>query len=188
MLTDSAFARIYEYLFNTDRLVGTRYRQSVTKDTILDMIDEGVVFDLTKSGTLASGASTTFLGKVNGTSVHFYDLALSVSAGTVTLEFFEAPTVTANGTAVTATNLNRNSTTTQHMTTFQSPTISANGTLLKGISIYESGTNRKDSGGGLISDKFLLKQNTDYLVKITNASGASIDFTASFKFYERNIG
>ena len=186
-LTDNAFARIYEFMYSTYRLIGTRYRQVVTKDTLLDMVDEGIVYSYCNSGTLGNGASALFLGKVNGTNVHFYDLDVMVSTGTFTIELYEAPTVSANGTIQTAINLNRNSTNTSHLDIYATPTVSANGTLLRATKIFESGTAGKNSGSALVKDKWLLKTNTDYLVKITNDSGGSANFVGCFSFFERNI-
>jgi len=186
-LTDNALTRAYEMLFTTYRLVGTRYRQTVVKDTIDDMIDEGVVYSFNASSSLANGATATFIGRVNGTPTHFYDLNVTVSAGAFTIEFFESPTVTSNGTAQTAINLNRQSTNTHNMNIFSSPTVTSNGTLLKSVKIFQTGTGGKGSGNAIVSDKWLLKPNTDYLVRITNNSGGVAEFVGSFSFYERTI-
>lgn len=80
------------------------------------------------------------------------------------MNIYEAPTTSNNGTLLTKINRERNSTYTSNLGIYHTPTSSVDGTLIyskhigNGIAI----------GGGVRSDEFVLKNNTKYLIRLTN--------------------
>lgn len=102
------------------------------------------------------------------------------------IRFFESPTITANGNALSARNQNRNSSNTASLQVLSDPTITANGTLLfteeigsttqPGVSNHSNSSDRDEK-------EFILAQNTQYLLRLT-ALAASTDISAQFWWYE----
>lgn len=94
------------------------------------------------------------------------------AAGPGTLEFFEAPTTSGNGTQLTISNSNRNSAATCDMLMYFDPTVTLDGTRLDVNVIGTDGTGAIGGEGGISerSNKRILKQNTKYLIKFTPIS------------------
>lgn len=189
MITQNTFENIYEYLYNRGKLVGTRSRPNVVVSDMTDNIHSGVAFDVSGyTASLANGSSLIFLGKTGAKQVHFHGFNIVTSAGLATIEFFEGTTVSANGTAVSTPNKNRNSTTTATMQVYSGSTVTSNGTLLASRHILSVGGGAHIEGGEAnVSSEWLLKPNTNYMFKITNSSGSAIALSASFYFYEKNV-
>lgn len=92
--------------------------------------------------------------------------------GDGTAEFFEDTIVSANGTALTAVNRNRNSSNVATMLVFEGPTVTGDGVLLS-ASIVPGGEGKKDSiGSGGGQADVILKRGANYLFRLTNLSGA----------------
>ena len=85
---------------------------------------------------------------------------------------YEAPTTSADGTPLTLNNLNRNSSNTPDLSVFTEPTLSDVGTRLE----YHQITGTKASGGSSQSatTEWILKTNTDYLVRFTAGANGTI--------------
>ena len=81
------------------------------------------------------------------------------------VEFFEGTVVTADGTALTSFNRNRNSALADFLPVYSGPTITSDGTLLysKGI-----GSGRAVGGSAGRETEIILKNNTAYLLRVTN--------------------
>jgi len=103
------------------------------------------------------------------------------STGAGLWEFFENPTLTGAGTAVTIFN-NRNSAGTPSVTAFQDTTVSADGTLLWSDRTGTNGVGlTRNSGSSGREDELMLKQNEDYILKFTpDADNTGIVVGASF--------
>jgi hypothetical protein len=175
-LTDTAFKRIYEYLFSTSTLLGTFYRPQTCMDEMQMAVHEGVGFIADGyNAALANGASEIFIGITGSKEVHFLGLDVTTASGGWLIELYESPTITSNGTLYTPVNLNFQSSYTNNMTLYTGGTVSANGTLKLHKNIHPIGTgaaNRVDTDGGLKGGA-ILKKNTTYMFKITNNSGAT---------------
>ena len=74
------------------------------------------------------------------------------------------------GTAGTAINLNRNSTTASQSAITVGPTVNNLGTLILG-QILIGGSGKKAGGGDIGSSNLILKPLTSYLVRLTNVNG-----------------
>lgn len=88
---------------------------------------------------------------------------------------YEAPTITSNGTALTARNANRSSSNTPTLTAYHTPTVSSVGTLLIAQVITGGGFGANKIGSDISKeeDLFILAKNTDYLFRINNLSTTS---------------
>ena len=94
--------------------------------------------------------------------------------------FYESPTVTDAGTAITSSNRNRNSSNNDVLTITHSATVSADGTELEHV-VFGSG---KAIGGGISrTDEWVLKNNTTYLVRVTNNTTSNNYHTIRFQYY-----
>jgi hypothetical protein len=117
------------------------------------------------------------------TRVHFNFNTIASKQGLI--EFFENPTITDNGTAITPCNSDRNSSNTAELLCYKDPTISSDGTRL-GVNVTGSDSASVVGGSGGSSkrdDEFILKQNTGYIVKFTTkVNDARV--SNCFKWYE----
>lgn len=125
------------------------------------------------------------LGKVGAIPVHFHGLSVTSNQGTLKIELFESPTVSANGTPYSPKNRNRISTRISSMAVFTAPTITSDGTKLMERIIPQVGGGAHESGGdsGVVGE-WVLKPNTDYIIKITNEATSTTTYGASFFYYE----
>jgi hypothetical protein len=99
---------------------------------------------------------------------------ISASCGLAyALEFFEAPTTTANGTAVANVNHNRNSTKTSDLTVTHTPTVTAAGTAIAPVQYMGGNENKAAGGANRASVERILKPSTLYLARITSRAAAN---------------
>jgi hypothetical protein len=97
-----------------------------------------------------------------------------------TFYFYEAPTVTANGNALSVLNRNRNSSNVDFLSIFEGATVSAVGTELEHF-VVGSG---KAAGGDINrSDEWVLKNNTTYLIRVVNNTTSNNYHTIRFQYY-----
>jgi hypothetical protein len=112
-------------------------------------------------------------------------LTTFVSAdGGFLFEFYENPTLNAAGAGLTEFNNDRNSSNTATATTFEDTTTQApnnDGTLLDAG--YSGGEKKRVSGESGTRDEFILKQDEDYLVKLT-VDADNTKAVIVFKWYE----
>jgi hypothetical protein len=85
------------------------------------------------------------------------------------IEFFEGPTYSAAGTGLTSVNRNRQlaASYTDYLGITYTPTLTGDGTR---IFIKRVGSGRSSGGSATRSDEFVLKNNTAYLLRVTNAT------------------
>jgi len=111
---------------------------------------------------------------------HFIEAFASEAESNVKL--YEGTTTSADGTSIPSFNNNRNSANTAAMLVYHTPTITGIGTLLT-----EKNMGAGKAQGGSLSrgDKeLILKQNTKYLVRITNNTTSNNWFNYDFEWYE----
>ena len=94
---------------------------------------------------------------------------------------YEGATTSANGTSVSVFNRNRNSSNTNTTLVYHTPTVSGTGTMI----------GRKHIGGGKAlggtsrgAEEWILKQNTKYLIRITNSTTSDNFMSVEGVFYE----
>ena len=155
----------------------------VTIDTVHNWIHEGVVYTATELNlTLGAAASIDLLLRVPAaTFIHFgADIAVGANAS---LEFFEDPTSSADGSAVLRINRNRASSNTAAMLVFEGPTITGTGTEL-GTGLIPGGTGGNANGGTAVSQMEWILTEGDYLVRLTNISGSAAANSVALHWYE----
>ena len=148
------------------------------------MIHDGFWFELFQEDVaLLNGASVEVLLSVPaGTFPHFQELELDTDGGPVRVFLYENTVTSADGSELTWINKNRNSNNTPDTQVFVSPTITADGDLLKRKAAPNSGplTVFNQSQGG----EWVLAPSTKYLIRITNASGATREVNITIALYE----
>ena len=153
-------------------------------------IHAGIVYHVSQKITgLISGASAEFLIKVPAnTYPHLHKHTASMGGGDIDFIAFEGPTVTADGTAISAGNTNRNSANTPSTTFFHTPTITADGTAIHTHWVPPSPTGQGNRQAGILDassgEEWLLKPSTNYLHRITNNGADTIDLWIEILFYE----
>lgn len=149
-------------------------------------IHEGKGFTIAKRLTIANvGGIHEFLGIVPAASFpHFRSIIVAADGGPFDIDFYEGTTVSANGTAVTPQNNNRNSTNTANLDIYDTPTITNDGTLIEPVLV--PGTKQSGSLGSEGSNEWNLKVSTNYMIRITNnTTGAGTSrFTINMFWYE----
>lgn len=101
--------------------------------------------------------------------------------GTVIFETFEGAVTSNNGTRDNERNRNRNSPDNNTTLVYLNPTITSDGSSL-GSSKFGSG--KTSGGGGRDSEEVILKQNTKYVFRITNATVSSNTVNWVLDWYE----
>jgi len=81
------------------------------------------------------------------------------------ISVYESATTSNNGTPITVFNRNRNSANTNTSLVYSAPTVTGTGTL---IARYKAGSSRSVGGDIRAEGELVMKQNTKYLVRITN--------------------
>ena len=121
--------------------------------------------------------------------VNFGSLSLKVGDGDVDVQFYEDTTTSDPGAALTELNVNRLSAITPGTVITFGPTVTGVGTLLHTDWVPPTGTgigqtaNGSFSGGGK-GEEWILKASTQYMIRITNNSGATLDYAWEMSWYE----
>lgn len=97
------------------------------------------------------------------------------------ITIYEGTTTSADGTAVTAVNRNRNSSNTPGVVVTHTPTVTGVGTQ---IASYKMGSMQKAGGEVRGNNELVLKQNTKYLIRITNDTALNNWFDYLADWYE----
>lgn len=159
-----------------------------TTESTTVFIHKGYAFDVSGVGTISAGQSVYFLGKTGNIPVHFHGIKVDASQGPLSIEFYEAPTISSNGTLKATPNRSRASVRTSKMLVYTNPTVTSAGTLLTTSSILQVGGGAHESGGTAgINGEWVLNTNTDYLIKLTNNASSTTSFSAAFFYYETDI-
>jgi len=146
-----------------------------------DKVHQGQTFIVSDYGTYNKATYWDILIKAGPVMPHAI-ADLSVSLG-ILVQVYEEPTTTANGTSYTSFNRNRNSSNTSDTVIYDTPTVTSPGTLIRTLLI--PGANQSGSAGG-ISTEIILKQSTDYLVRITSQQNSNL-FSWAIIWYEEDV-
>lgn len=146
--------------------------------TIIDIeqqqINEGNFFGALASAVLSTTDTLNILIRTPDTSERFHAKAVAYAEGAFQAELFEDPTLTGSGTALAAYNFNRASSNTSNISRIAyNATTSGDGTRLPLVALAGStGVGRtRIAGAASQHNKLILKQDTEYLLKLTsNAS------------------
>jgi hypothetical protein len=146
---------------------------TISQDYIRALTVEGNLFDVSAYASVNDNSDINVLCVTPAAPVTITSLQLTVTGDSspLVLNLYEGTVVSNNGTTLAARNHNRQSAATMSAALYASPTITSNGTKLE-TRYYGAGTGFSSAQLETdLSNRWVLKQNTNYLVKITNNSG-----------------
>jgi hypothetical protein len=144
-------------------------------------VSSGKAWTYSSDFTISAGATIYLLGKAGDVEVHFDKYYISADGAPITVQFFEAPTVTAEGTLAASYARNRIIGETASLELHTTPTITADGTRLFIRKIL--GTHNT-TGSEEMASLWILKKNTYYAFKITNGSNQAARLVSGFNWME----
>jgi len=133
--------------------------------------------------SVGAAASVDLLIRVGANKdLHFL---FSVSAGAEAyVRFYEEPTITTNGTAITIFNMNRCSSNTSDATAYHTPTLGAVGNQIC-VDLIPGAIKNKDVGGTIRHDtEWILDENKDYVIRVTNNGQSAEPVAIQCEWYE----
>jgi hypothetical protein len=154
------------------------------------MVHDGFMFTVSgkQTGLADAGVFDTLIKVPAATFPHITIYRFSFGRGDIDLLAYEGTTVSADGTAVTASNMNRNSTNTPDTDFFHTPTVTSPGTLMYTLWTPPTTAGIGGSAEGVTDiehgTEWVLKPSTNYLIRMTNSSGATIDHAFHVIWYE----
>ncbi len=144
------------------------------KGRIEGLIEQGQVWQVSHTFAVIGIGADVFIHILTG-AIDAGRFFLDFTAQTLfqgTLELFEDPTLSADGTELTAYNMRRDIVTPPHAKVFHTPTVSADGTLLDSKLVSEGGAFAGLPSGTYDPDReWILKPASSYLIKHNNTSG-----------------
>lgn len=149
-------------------------------------IHAGQAFTAAARAVIADGGGVhDFLGIVPASAFpHFRKVIIGSDGGPFDIDFYEGTEVSSNGALITPFNNNRNSVNTPELVVYDAPVITSLGTLLEPV--IAPGTKQAGSLGSEGSNEWILGQNTNYAVRITNNTpgGGVSNFAINMFWYE----
>lgn len=153
-------------------------------------IHDGLSFQGSHKFTgVANGASVNILLKVPaGVQPHLNAFQVTGGRGDLDIAVYEGATVSADGTGGTLLNMNRNSTNVSQSSFYYTPTITDDGTLIKQVwvppTVTGTGQSANGLGVGFVGRELVLKEDTNYIFRVTNNSGDTINIEMFGMLYE----
>ena len=154
------------------------------------MIHDGFMYAQTGKDTgWANAGVLDFLISVPAfTFPHVQVMKLNFGRGDIDIVAYEGTTTSNDGTGMTVQNVNRNSSNTAATALYASPTITDVGTQIFTLWVPPTGTGTGQSANGTDGvgqgGEWILAPETKYLVRLTNNSGSTIDWSHEFSWYE----
>lgn len=160
-----------------------------TSDALHRLTHDGMVFHASgKVLAWADEAVNDFLFAVPASvSPHIHSVQLNFGRGDVDLVAYKDTLVSANGGALTSNNANQNSIITPDLILYGGPTVTDPGTVLHTIWTPPTAAGIGQSTTGVVGEQgeeWILKPSTNYLFRITNNSGAVMDFAYEISWFE----
>ena len=159
----------------------------VVIDTVHHEIHCGDSYELTYHVDLGNGATQDILIVVpdepgTGQDQKLYHFKGIVEAASeVAVTFYEGTAVSANGAARTSYNRNRNSALVDFLDIYTGPTVTDEGTAIYGP--WHVGSTRSIGGAKGREDEYVLRNNTTYMLRITNQTTAITYINVEFDYY-----
>ena len=131
---------------------------------------------------LSNGASQDILVTTPDTTKWAHMTLLVNTKLEAAVYIYENPTITGAGTGVTTYNRNRNVSTAATTVVTHTPSVSATGAVL--IWADHVGTGKSSGSESHSQDEFVLKQNEQYLIRVTNATSSANYVAIHVDWYE----
>lgn len=164
---------------------------STTIEALHRMTHDGFVFHASGkvTGMIDDNVDDFLISVPAGTFPHFQRFRMFMGRGDVDVLVYEGTTTSADGGAITTNNTNRTSTNTPGVDLFSAPTVTDVGTLVHTSWLPPTSAGQGQSGATGISgetngEEWVLAPSTKYLIRITNLSGATIDYAYEMLWYE----
>ena len=154
------------------------------------LIHDGMFFNTSGKQTAWADATTKefLIVPPAGCFPHIQTMVLNFGKGDIDFEAYEGPTITDNGTAIPVRNVNRNSDNTPDLAMYATPTTTDDGDMKFQLWVPPTSTGNGQSANGIAGvgqgSEWILKPETPWLVRLTNNSGATIDWSYEFSWYE----
>jgi hypothetical protein len=149
------------------------------------MVHDGYMFHASgRVVDLGVGADLELLLAVPaGCYPHIQKIVFHLEGAPMDVAVYEGTTTSADGTAVTTKNTNRNSALTPDAVLTHTPTITGDGALMHDRYIPTAG---KDVGqlAGSLFEEWILAADTKYLIRLSNDTGAIADLSYEVLWYE----
>jgi hypothetical protein len=152
----------------------------LTLDNSIHQLLEGKAFHLSDANVVGNTNSRTLLLTTPNTSTRIH-LGVKIATNVLVQYFiYENPTVSNVGTDMTSYNKDRHSAVAATLDVNHTPTVSSVGTVLTNGYLVSNNVNSER-----IEDRlWVLKQNEEYLVRVTNNSGGNAYITILLDWYE----
>lgn len=151
-------------------------------------IHSGDAYSFSTHGTLASAGVLTLLGRIGNKQVHFDGMNVDFQSGGILLEFIEAPTVTATGTIQSVRRKNRVSVKANILDVYLGATATGGTIIFDSLPPVVSGQgNKTESATSGVVKGWVLKSNTDYIIRFTNTNLVTVTFDANFGWHESSV-
>lgn len=144
-------------------------------------LKQGNMFHASYTVDLGNAASADILLTTPNTAIRvnfFYQIGVETESH---VYFYENPTISNVGTAVASYNRDRNSSATATMTVKHTPTVTDTGAVIP--SQAHLGT-KGSAAQHMEDDQWILKQNEEYLLRVTNATALANYTTILLDWYE----
>lgn len=155
----------------------------VMVDQVHTEIHEGTMFSVCNVTDLTSSGNMTFLlitpNSTNGLIHIVFDVETESEAE---YQLWENSTISNNGTAVTPINRNRSIATTAATKVFYTPTITSLGATL---CTKHWGSGKGVGGGDRSIEEWVLKANTNYIIRVTNFTVNANHATLEMVWYQQ---
>lgn len=187
---DATTPKIENMTPNTGRMVNDQNKVITIVDNFGNLKTIGVLNSSVHAGTsftysgeapITALSQVYFHGKTGNITSHLMEFFVKSDASPITVEFFEAPILTSEGTSKTVIARNRQASNTPLMSVFVNPTVTASGTILfvdKILGDKQTVTSEHLDG------EWILKKNTSYLFKVTNNTNQTVNVVAGFNWIE----
>ena len=154
-----------------------------TIDVLNSTVHAGIAFTYSGAASIPAAGHAYFHGKTGDITSHLMGFFVKADSAPVTVQFFEAPTITADGTPQSPIQRNRQTANVALMQVFAAPTVTADGTQLFVDKLLG---NQQTVSSSNLDGEWLLKKNTSYTFKITNNSNQTANIGAGFSWIEEN--
>lgn len=158
-----------------------------TIDDLHSRIHNGDVFSISRQvSSLADSASSLLqITTPADYGIHLKEAMIWVSDSPCLYEIVESPTLTDGTSEVSSHNRNRQSSLTALTKVYHDPTGISGGTVIESVNFGTgAGPAAVFSGDFILRLEWLLKQEKNYLIRLTNNSGSSIDVSFNIDWYE----
>lgn len=148
-------------------------------------------FEVCDVNDLANGATFDYLMTTPDTAKWGHLVFQIQAEREASYQIFENPTISAVGTAMTENNRNRNSSNTAGIAVTHTPTVTSTGSTIICEEHWLSGASAASRQQDRGIQEFLLKQDEQYLIRITNETALANQVSISISFYEHenfNVG